>query len=42
MTELELFQKVLTELDTLKGIGIGIVIIGLTIFAYCLAINNKK
>lgn len=41
MTELEFMQKVLHELDTLKGIGIGIMIVGLAIFAYCLVLNNK-
>lgn len=41
MTELEFMEKVLHELDTLKGIGIGIIIIGLFVFAYCLILNNK-
>lgn len=41
MTELEFMEKVLNELDTLKGIGIGIIIIGLAISAYCIALNNK-
>lgn len=41
MTELEFMEKVLHELDTLKGIGIGIAIIGLSIWAFVLLIHNK-
>ena len=42
MTELEFMTKVLHELDTLKGIGIGLVFCVLAIEAICLIINNKK
>lgn len=41
MTELEFMEKVLHELDTLKGIGIGMAIVGLSIFAVVLVIHNK-
>ena len=41
MTELEFMQEVLSELETLKGIGIGLIIMIAAAWCY-FAINNKK
>lgn len=41
MTELEFMEKVLHELDTLKGIGIGLIFVVFSIYAIVLVINNK-
>lgn len=40
MTELEFMEKVLHELDTLKGIGIGLIFLAFSIIIYCIAIKK--